>query len=384
MKNYIYIVSLLVGVWANAQTALHHAGNMQIHNNAEVGFHTNLINNAPFDQNLGLVGFYGRSFLSIQGSTEPVFYDFEVSADYGVILNVPVSVTNTVNFIYGDVVTDKSLKDIYFAQLADAMYVGESDISKVDGYALVTDKQVYSFPVGDEFQLRPLILNSDAVNLTAKCAYFYENPNRPTSFNTSFDTGEKDRQLDFVNTEEFWSLEGSVPSTVTISWNARSAVSVLTEKTENLLVVGWNKQNQVWDILGNTAVSGEAETAGIITSDTFVPDDYEILTIGSLLVPQDRMVIDNFYLSPNGDGINDALVIEELELSPNNNLKLYDRNGLMVFQQENYTNEFVGTANTGDFILGQEEGLPAGVYFYVVKLFDLGFEFQGFLYLAQD
>ncbi|QWX84292.1 gliding motility-associated C-terminal domain-containing protein [Cellulophaga sp. HaHaR_3_176] len=383
MKNYIYIVSLLVGVWANAQTALHHAGNMQIHDNASIGFHTNFINNAPFDQNLGLAGFYGNGFLSVQGSTTPVFYDFEINARYGVILNTSVSVENATNFVFGDIITDKSLEDIYFAQLADAFYIGESETSKVDGYALVTDQQVYSFPIGDEFQLRPLILNSESINLIAKCAYFFENPNTPESFTTSFSTEQTDRQLDLVNTKEFWRLEGSVPSTITISWNAQSDIAALTEKIENLLVVGWNKQTSVWDILGNTAVSGDALTAGIITSDTFTPDDYEILTIGSLLVPQDRMLIDNFYLSPNGDGINDALVIEELELSPNNNLKLYDRNGLLVFQQENYTNEFVGISNTDNFVLNQESGLPAGVYFYIVKLFDLGFEFQGFLYLSQ-
>jgi hypothetical protein len=28
-------------------------------------------------------------------------------------------------------------------------------------------------------------------------------------------------------------------------------------------------------------------------------------------------------------------------------------------------------------------GLPAGIYFYVVNLLDLGFEFQGFIYLAR-
>jgi len=382
MKNYIYIVSLLVGVWANAQTALYHAGNMQIHGNAGIGFHTNFINDAPFDQNLGLAGFYGANFLNIQGNVSPVFYDFEINADNGVILDVPVQVSNTTNFIYGDIITRKSLKDIYFAQLTNALYVGESDVSKVNGYALVTNEQTYSFPVGDEFLLRPLLLNSSGVNLTAKCAYFYENPNTPISYSTAFDTSKKDRQLAIVNTQEFWSLESSLPSTITLSWNPRSGIAALTEVMENLLVVGWNKETEVWDILGNTAVSGDTEN-GIITSDTFIPDAYEVLTIGSLLVPQDRMDIANFYLSPNGDGINDALVIEELELSPNNNLKLFDRNGLLVFQQENYTNEFVGIANTGDFILGQEGGLPTGVYFYVVKLFDLGFEFQGFLYLAQ-
>lgn len=382
MKYLHYILFLFVGLASHAQTALNHTGNMQLHDGAEVGFHTNFINNAPFDQNLGLVGFYGSRFLNIQGTVSPIFYDFEIFADSGVTLNIAANATNNVNFVAGDIITQKSLQDIYFGMLDTAMHNGESNMSKVNGYVLITNQQTYQFPIGDEFQLRPLILNSNSVNLTAKCAYFFEDPNSPLSFSQTFDTGDKDRQLSIINTQEFWRLESSVPSTVTISWNIRSTIDALTEVTENLLVVGWSKAEQKWHILGNTAVSGDLMN-GIITSDTFLPDEYEVITIGSLLVPQDRLTIDNFYLSPNGDGINDALVIEELELSNQNALKLYDRNGLLVFRQENYTNEFIGFSNIDNNVIQRDVGLPSGIYFYIVNMYDLGYEFQGFLYLAQ-
>lgn len=382
IKNTTYIFLFLVGLFANAQTALHHAGNMQLHAGANVGFHTSFINNAPFDQNLGLVGFYGDRFLNIQGSVEPEFYDFEISAEIGVALNVTTNVSNSVNFITGDIITQKSLRDIYLGLLTDAMHVGETDFSKVDGYALVTNQQAYSFPIGDETQLRPLIMNSNSVNLTAKAAYFFEDPNSPFSFSEIFSTEEIGRQLDLVNQREFWRLESSVPSTVTLSWNPRSTIEALTEKIEDLLVVGWSKTNEEWEILGNSFVSGDVSN-GIISSDTFIPDDYEIITIGSLLVPEERLTIPNYYMSPNGDGINDFLVIEELELSPNNELNIYDRNGLLVFQKENYNGEFRGISNVDNFVVDRNTGLPAGVYFYVVNFLDLGFEFQGFLYLAR-
>jgi gliding motility-associated-like protein len=381
MKTLLQIAVFLFGVFAKAQTALHHAGSMQIHD-AKIGFHTNFINNAPFDQNLGLVGFYGSNFLNIKGSVSPVFYNFEIRAVNGVTLNVSTIASNIVKFTDGDIVTQKSLRDIYFALLGDAMYNEESDFSKVDGYALISNQQTYSFPVGDGTQLRPLIINSNSVNLTAKGAYFLEDPNAPFSFSQIFDTNETARQLDGVNTREFWRLESSVPSTVTLSWNPRSDIVALTEKTENLLVVGWSKLNKKWEILGNTAVSGDA-LDGTISSETFIPDDYEIITIGSLLVPQDRIKIDNFYFSPNGDGINDVLIIEELELSPNNLIKIYNRNKLLVFQKENYTNEFAGFSNVDNLVVKRSMGLPEGMYFYVVNLFDLGFEFQGFIYLSR-
>tara|TARA_R110000868_G_scaffold30589_6_gene112955 strand:+ start:1021 stop:2136 length:1116 start_codon:yes stop_codon:yes gene_type:complete len=371
-----------VGVCANAQTALYNAGDMQLHANAEVGFHTSFINDAPFDQNLGLVGFYGTNFLNIQGTVAPVFYDFEVNADNGVALNIATNVTNSANFIYGDVITPKSQPDIYFGILNNAIYTGESNDSKVNGFTLTTNQANYSFPIGDDQQLRRLELRSESTNLTTKSAYFFENPNAPISFATIFETNETARQLDLVNSREFWKLEGSVPSQIELIWNTRSEIGSLSDILENLLVVGWSKTNQEWEILGNTAVSGDLDSGRII-SGTFTPDDYEILTIGSLLVPQDRLTIDNFFLSPNGDGINDTLIIEELELSPNNELRIYDRNGLLVFQKENYTNEFRGISNVEGLVINREQGLPAGIYYYVVKLIDLGSEFQGFLYLAQ-
>lgn len=382
IKNLSYIVILLVGSFIHAQPALYHAGSMQFHDGAQVGFHTDFINDAPFDQNLGLAGFYSPDYMYISGTVAPAFYDLEIITDYSVSISLPVLVSNNVNFVYGNISTPRNANDVYFGLLTDATYGGESNFSKVDGYSLVTNQSFHSFPVGDETQLRPLFLNSSSVNLTAKCAYFFENPNTTSSFSQFFDTDKTARQLDLVNTREFWRVEGSIPSTVTVEWNERSTIGALTDLTENLLVVGWSKANQEWEILGNTAVSGDALN-GSITSISFIPDDYEIITIGSLLVPQDRLTIPNFYLSPNGDGINDALVIEELALSSQNELKIYDRNGLLVFRKENYTNEFTGVSNIDTLIINREAGLPGGIYFYIVNMFDLEYEFQGFLYLSQ-
>ncbi|MBU2995015.1 gliding motility-associated C-terminal domain-containing protein [Cellulophaga baltica] len=384
MKNIFYIFVFLVTWASTAQTAMYHQASMQFHDGSEVGFHTSFINDAPFDQNLGAVGFYGSNFLNIDGSVTPVFYDFEIDNDHGVFLSTSTSVENNVTFTFGDIITNKTNPDITFTLLENANYIGESSLSKVDGYMEVLNKNSYDFPVGEENKLRPIIVNSENINLINKAAYFFENPNSPVSFSKIFDTSDADRQIDGISRAEFWSLEGSENSTVILSWDVDSNITSLTDVLENLLVIGFSKENQEWEILGNTAVSGDVETIGSITSGAFIPDDYEVITFGSLLVPQDRLTIPNFFLSPNGDGINDALVVEEMEDSADNELKIYNREGSLVFQQANYTNEFVGVANTNNFVIQKESGLPAGVYFYVINLYDLGYEFQGFLYLSQE
>jgi len=62
-------------------------------------------------------------------------------------------------------------------------------------------------------------------------------------------------------------------------------------------------------------------------------------------------------------------------------LRIFDRFGLEVFKKENYTDQFSGIPNTS-MVLGKEQSLPTGVYFYTIYAADLDLNYQGFLYLA--
>ena len=208
-----------------------------------------------------------------------------------------------------------------------------------------------------------MILNSDSANAFARCAYFFEDPNNPSTF-PGFDTALKPRSIDVISTREFWRLEGNVPSTITLSWNNRSDLGALATEISAVTIMGWNKQASRWLPLGNAAIGGDL-TTGFVSSETFVPDDFEVLTFGSLAEPEDILTLDNYFVSPNGDGINDVLVIEEMELSPNNSIQIFDRYGLKVFEMINYTDEFGGVSNTDNLVINRDQGLPEGVYFYV-------------------
>lgn len=377
----IFVVLLSV-VGINAQTALYNTGNLRIHEGGQLGFHMDLINDGTFDENAGLAGFYGSTLVNVSGAFMPVFFDVEIANDQGAALNTAINVTNNVNFVVGDFTTPRSLSDIYLNFIGNAFYVGEGDISKINGYATITDQQNFTFPVGDVAQLRPLILNSSSNNAFAKCAYFFENPNAPSTFSQSFNTELRSREIGAISTLEFWRMEGSVPSTVSLSWNERSNIVALTEDPNAVSIAGWSKAENRWVSLGTGALGGDL-TNGFVSSNTFIPDDYEILTLATSAEPVDLLALDNYLLTPNGDGINDVLVIEGMELSPNNSLKIYDRNGLKVFEMVNYIDEFGGVSNVDNRVINREAGLPEGVYFYVVALNDLGLEYQGFLYLAR-
>lgn len=89
-------------------------------------------------------------------------------------------------------------------------------------------------------------------------------------------------------------------------------------------------------------------------------------------------------VSPNGDGINDFLYIPELENYETNTLQIFDRNGLKVFEQDNYTSEFNGVAGVNVPAISRNRGLPEGVYFYLVSAGKQEFTIQGFLYLKRN
>ncbi len=69
-------------------------------------------------------------------------------------------------------------------------------------------------------------------------------------------------------------------------------------------------------------------------------------------------------ISPNGDGRNDAFVLEGLQKYPNNTLIIFNRWGNEIFKVKNYENDWQGTWNGKD--------LPDGTYFYWIRDDDTG------------
>jgi len=370
---------------APAQDAVHNYGNIQIHETAMVGFHMDVINDGTFDENLGLVGFYNENNpITVSGAFTPVFYDTEVSINDGLYLETNVGILNNFNFIHGNVYTPRDRSNISLNFYEDSFYVGEGKNTKIDGYGSIKNKDTFRFPVGDDNRIRPLTITSETINEMAKCAYFFQNPNTQSTFDKNFDTGIRDFNVLGVSNKEFWRLEGDTPTIATLSWDDMSNINMLGEYLSDLTVVGWSKNQQKWMNLGNTALEGEF-SFGSITSDTFVPNDYEIITIGGAVDLNETLTtldLGNYYLTPNGDGTNDYLVIDGIDESPNNILQIFNRYGVMVYYKENYRDEFVGLSNRNMLVKGQI-GLPSGVYYYIIILNALKIKHQGYLYLSQ-
>ncbi|MEM9360979.1 MAG: gliding motility-associated C-terminal domain-containing protein [Bacteroidota bacterium] len=388
LKKYIVRTSIIpilfiCGLSAHAQQAFHNFGTLQFHSEASVGFHLDLIDDGFFVNNRGLTGFYSDSRLTVSGSSNPVFTDLEIFTDNGLQLDTWVGVTNNANFISGNVLTSKANTDNYLNFIDDAFFTGTGNENHVNGYVGASNKSIISFPVGDGNRIRHLTITSTEINDLVRCAYFFEDPSAPVSLSETFNTDIVATDDLQISNFEFWRLEGTESSVVTLTWDVQSNISLFAESTENILVVGWNRESNQWESLGNTGVNGNLDN-GSITSNAFLPNDYEILTLGGtdeLLEPFSVLELDNYFLTPNGDGVNDFLLIDGIETVPDNLLNIYNRYGVLVYSKLNYANEFNGISNRNS-VLSRNSGLSAGVYFYVLTVNDTREKFQGYLYIS--
>jgi gliding motility-associated-like protein len=87
-------------------------------------------------------------------------------------------------------------------------------------------------------------------------------------------------------------------------------------------------------------------------------------------------------ISPNGDGLNDVFKIEILlDVFVDFNLKIYSREGNLIYEGGNEDGLWDGIPNTG--ILAQNKVVPVGTYFYVLQLNDPDYPeaYLGYVYV---
>ncbi len=81
-------------------------------------------------------------------------------------------------------------------------------------------------------------------------------------------------------------------------------------------------------------------------------------------------------ISPDGDGKNDVFEIEGLHLFGDNSVKIYNRWGQLVFERENYENNWIGKNMRG-------VDLPDDTYFYTLEIKEYNKSYNGFLVIKR-
>src|SRR5690606_2553160 len=125
-----------------------------------------------------------------------------------------------------------------------------------------------------------------------------------------------------------------------------------------------------------TAVDSSGNTITDLSDDPTNFDDVDIDNDGD---PDDATVTvlpdpadDDFRIfnaiSPDGDGQNDFFRIEGIENYPDNNLKIYNRWGVLIYEADAYgvNGKVFRGFSDGRVTISKNEALPTGTYFYIL------------------
>ncbi|MRG46699.1 T9SS type B sorting domain-containing protein [Chitinophaga sp. SYP-B3965] len=81
-------------------------------------------------------------------------------------------------------------------------------------------------------------------------------------------------------------------------------------------------------------------------------------------------------MSPNGDGINERFVIQNIDSYPNNELKIFDRSGRLIYNKRGYQNEWDGKMNG--------RVLEEGTYYFLLDFGPGQPKVKGFITIIRD
>ncbi|WP_338648448.1 gliding motility-associated C-terminal domain-containing protein [Flavobacterium sp. KS-LB2] len=174
-------------------------------------------------------------------------------------------------------------------------------------------------------------------------------------------------------------------SIVTINSSVCNSGEITTANLRELLPVG-TPTNGTWiDVNNSGSLQGDIFNASGLT-DVNYTFEYKIdnacletirivMTVntdcGGIVLACGTVLVHNAF-SPNGDGINEKFIIDNIDDTvcyPDNTVEIYNRWGVLVFETKGYNN----TSNAFDGISGgrstvqQSSGLPTGTYFYILN-----------------
>ena len=188
--------------------------------------------------------------------------------------------------------------------------------------------------------------------------YIWSNGNTTASINNlaagPYTVMVKDLVTNCADTEHFNLV---MPSVMDIESTVKNDICNSGAGNANLVNVigGTSPYSYLW----STGATASGITGLSVGDYTVVITDKNLCTKSfTLNVNEDSCNVINIHnvITPNGDGINDAWVIEGINRYPGSTVQLFDKWGDIVFDAKNYNNDWTGGT------------LPDGTYFYLIKL----------------
>ncbi len=380
----LVLAVILPGTFVINAQGIGNSGQIYLGREASVGIHGDLINTGSWVSDANTFGFYGEEEIRVQGNIPIEATYLEIAKDQGnVELQNSIIISEICLFVSGDFITNPAVEANLLEFVSGGTPFGSGQLSKTRGWTRALDRDQFTFPLGGLDSYHPLTFQANEPLAVVSAAYVDENPTTPVSLPFSFNTGLKDFRIGDISPQGFWFFRASGIASLSLAWSSADNLGAIAEQLNEIILVGWNRNRSIWEPIEIASRSGGVNQGGL-TTNLFNPGVYEAFALAtvSALFEDGNAVAGDYFVSPNGDGINDALVLEHLELEgKNNQIHIFNRAGQKVFEFTNYTNQFTGFANTGSSFFGSGARLPDGVYYYIVELLDEGLRFQGFFVL---
>jgi gliding motility-associated-like protein len=332
-------------------------------NDGELILKANIINNgilsyAPTSAS-SKVNFVGDN-QEISGASTLFLYNVLFN-NSGTALRGIVQIDNDADFTKGIVNNRDHNGTLFFNELSD--HINTSNESFVDGTALRTGSLDFTLPVGINNTYRPISIEEISTTNSFSSTYFLENSN------SAYPHDLKTDLIQFIDTNEYWELErteGDDFVIVELTRNvATSSTEIMNADFNNIHIVRWDADRNFWVDEGGIANTTNSSIKTIINVSGY--GIYALATIyADKILPGNVVVYNN--LTPNGDGINDVLIIVGIEKHPDTVVQIFNRWGSKISEIKGYNNEekaFRGYSNAG-LTLNNSEVLPSGTYFYVL------------------
>jgi hypothetical protein len=204
-------------------------------------------------------------------------------------------------YMAGVIATERTLPVGTLAFSQGATWINASDVAHVDGYVKSSQTGFFVFPIGDNGFLRPAAVSRASEIAPAIAAYFNVNPStaRTTDIKDGgyepvlpaggpFDVSLHESTLSKVSSVEYWDVNGTVASNISLTWNSASTIQSLTaEKLSNLTIVGWDgsKWVKIPSAVDVTSIMGSTSTftsGSITTTSPIIPNTYSVYTLAGI------------------------------------------------------------------------------------------------------
>lgn len=181
-----------------------------------------------------------------------------------------------------------------------------------------------------------------------------------------------------ISFPRYKSVRRSYEFTKTISFAGTAGIRVLASELNGNepsgLKIAWSAARNAPSAGYIIAADGQLSAAGDQVQSTLLASSISMITAVSPLASLQVMEVTNF-LTPNGDGVNDTWIVQNIQLYPGNEAKVFDRSGRLVYNKKDYDNSWSGTVN----------GLPLAesTYYYLVTDASGGLIVKGYITITR-